>query len=103
MYDASRPATSKGQSPAERFVNASGSQNVLVNKQLKAVAKRVEAAGTPMPEKLTFHIARHTWANLARKSGRDVYAISRGLAHSGLGITERHLAKGGGDIVNGAI
>ena len=87
------------QTVSERFVNASGSQNVLVNTQLKSVAKRVEAAGTPMPEKLTFHIARHTWANLARKSGRD--EISRGLAHPRLGITGRHLAKG--DIVNGAI
>lgn len=93
-YDISTP---------ERFVNASGSQNVLVNKQLKAVSKRIVAAGTPMPEKLTFHIARHSWADLARKSGRDVYEISRGLAHSGLGITERYLAKGSGDVVNGEL
>ncbi|HEX8387089.1 MAG TPA: site-specific integrase [Rubricoccaceae bacterium] len=93
-YDVSTP---------ERYVNASGSQNVLVNKQLKAVSKRVEAAGTPMPAKLTFHIARHTWADLARKSGRDVYEISRGMAHSGLGITERYLAKGGGSVVDGEI
>lgn len=84
-------------------MNASGSQNVLVNKQLKAISKRVIATGTPMPEKLTFHIVRHSWADLARKSGRDVYEISRGLAHSGLGITERYLAKGGGDVVNGEL
>ena len=93
-YDISTP---------ERFVNASGSQNVLMNKQLKAVAKRVEAAGTPMPAKLTFHIARHAWADLARKSGRDVYEICRGMAHSGLGVTERYLAKGGGDVVDGEL
>ncbi len=93
-YDVSTP---------QGFVNASGSQNVLVNKRLKAVAKHVEAAGTPMPEKLTFHIARHTWADLARKSGRDVYEISRGMAHSGLGMTERYFAKGGGDVVNGEL
>ena len=68
-----------------------------------SVVVRVEVAGTPMPEKLTFHIARHTWADLARKSGRDVYEISRGLAHSGLGVTERYLARGGGDVVNGEI
>ncbi len=75
----------------------------MIDKQLKAISKRVTAAGTPMPEKLTFHIARHSWADLARKSGRDVYEISRGLAHSGLGITERYLAKGGGDVVDGEI
>ena len=56
-----------------------------------------------MPEKLTFHIARHTWADLARKSGRDVYEMGRGLAHSGLGITERYLARGGGAVVDGEI
>ncbi len=43
------------------------------------------------------------WADLAQKLGRDVYEISRGLAHSGLGITERYLAKIGGDVVDGEL
>lgn len=94
-YDVSTP---------EAFVNASGSQNVVVNKALKALAKRVEdETGVKMPARLTFHLARHTWADLARKSGRDVYEISRGMAHSGLNVTEHYLAKFEGDVVDGEV
>ena len=39
----------------------------------------------------------------AQQSGLDGYEISRGLTHSQLGITERYLARGGGDVVNGEI
>ncbi len=87
-------------STPEKLVNASGSQNALVNKYLKKLAVVVEDAGTPMPAKLTFHIARHTWADLARKSGKDVYEISRSMAHSGLGITERYLANFEGEVID---
>ena len=82
-YDLSTP---------EGRVKAIASQNTLTNKSLKRLAKRVTEEGTPMPEKLTFHIARHSFADLARKNGWDVYAISKALAHSGLGITENYLA-----------
>lgn len=91
-------------STRELFVKASGSQNVIINKALKALATKVEEeAGIKMPAKLTFHLARHTWADLARKSGRDVYEISRGMAHSGLNVTEHYLAKFEGEIVNGEL
>ena len=93
-YDLSTP---------EKLVKASGSQNVVVNKALKKVAAAVEAAGTAMPKKLTFHIARHTWADLARKSGRDVYEVSRGMGHSGLNVTEHYLSKFEGDVVDGEV
>ena len=52
---------------------------------------------------LTSHIARHAWADLARNSGRDVYGTRQRLAHSGLGTTERYLAKGGGDAGDGEL
>jgi hypothetical protein len=68
-YDLSTP---------ERFVNASGSPNVVVNKYLKVVAREVEAAGTAMPARLTFQIARHTWADLARKSAETSTRSARG-------------------------
>ena len=93
-YDVSTP---------EKLVQASGSQNVVVNKALKKIAAAVEAAGTPMPQKLTFHIARHTWADLARKSGRDVYEVSKGMGHSALNVTEHYLARFDGDVVDGEV
>jgi integrase/recombinase XerD len=42
-------------------------------------------------EGLTTHVARHSWADAARKVG-DLYAVSKGLGHSGLRVTEHYLA-----------
>jgi integrase len=67
--------------------NAIGKQNALVNKYLRKLAERAKVEGT-----LSFHVARHSFADLARRRGWDVYAISKALAHSGLAITERYLA-----------
>lgn len=68
-------------------LNAVASQNTLHNKYLKAIAERAEVSG-----RLTFHVARHSFADLARRQGWDVYSISKALAHSGLAVTERYLA-----------
>lgn len=93
-YDVSTPT---------KLVGAVGSQNALVNKYLKEVAKRVAAAGTPMPAKISFHIARHSFADIARRAGWDVYAISQALAHSGLNVTEHYLAGFDREVVDGKI
>jgi integrase len=74
-------------STARSTYNAISSQNALHNKYLTKLAKRAKVKG-----KLSFHVARHSFADLARRRGWDVYAISKALAHSGLAITERYLA-----------
>lgn len=40
-----------------------------------------------------FHIARHSFANIARQKNANVYDISKALGHSNLKITETYLAK----------
>ena len=75
--------------------NAIGKQNALVNKYLRKLAEQAEVGGT-----LSFHVARHSFADLARRRGWDVYAISKALAHSGLAITERYLAGFDGELVD---
>ncbi len=91
-------------STPEALVKSSGSRNVVVNKYLKKVAAAVEdQLDVAMPKKLTFHLARHAWADLARRAGRDVYDISRGMAHSGLNVTEYYLSKFEGDVVDAEI
>ena len=77
------------------------SQNAVANKYLKELAKRAEAGEAAMPAKLTFHIARHSFADLARKAGWDVYAISKALGHAGLAVTEHYLAGFDGDSLDG--
>ena len=94
-YDVSTP---------EGLVKASGSQNVVVNKYLKKVAARVEEElEVAMPAKLTFHAARHAWADLARKSGRDLHEIRNAMKHSGLSVTEQYFANGEGEVVDAEI
>lgn len=63
------------------------SRNVIVNRNLKKVA---EMAGV-RPEGLTMHVARHSFANIARTASRDLHAISRALGHSDLKTTEAYL------------
>ena len=63
------------------------SKNAIQNKNLKKLAKKAEIS-----ENLTTHIARHSFANYARKKGMSVYSISKALAHSDLKTTEHYLA-----------
>ena len=72
--------------------NAIGSQNALANKTLKRLAKWASTEDAPLPSNLSFHIARHSFADLARKSGWSTYDVSKALAHSSLAQTEQYLA-----------
>ena len=63
------------------------SQNAMQNKRLKRLAKKAKIS-----ENLTTHIARHSFANYARKQGMSIYSISKALAHSDLNTTEQYLA-----------
>ncbi|MGB3541884.1 tyrosine-type recombinase/integrase [Rubrivirga sp.] len=66
---------------------ARGSQNALANRTLKRIAKAAR-----VDFNLTFHVARHSFADLARQSGWSIYDVSKALAHSSLAQTERYLA-----------
>ncbi len=60
----------------------------IVNNNLKKVAERL---GWDI--KLTCHIARHTFADNARKKGVNTYSISKALGHTRLATTEQYLKK----------
>jgi integrase/recombinase XerD len=61
--------------------------NRTTNRRLEEIAK---AAGIEAP--LTYHCARHSFADLARRSGWSVYDISKGLGHGGIAVTAGYLA-----------
>ncbi len=75
--------------------NAIGSQNALHNKYLKEIAERAGVKAN-----VSFHIARHSFADLARKRGWDVYVISKALAHSSIGVTEHYMAANDIELVD---
>lgn len=64
-----------------------GSKNALINKNLKKIA-----ALAKIDKPVTFHIARHSFSDIARKSGMSIYDISQALSHSSITITETYLA-----------
>ena len=53
--------------------------------------KLAEMAG--VTKKISMHIARHSFANIARQKKANVYDISKALGHSSLKITETYLSK----------
>lgn len=69
------------------FVRAQiSSKNAIVNKNLKQIAKL-----TGIQENVSFHVARHSFADFARTSGMDLYNISKALGHSDITITQAYL------------
>jgi integrase len=63
------------------------SRNAQANEALKRLAAlaEIEAAG------LSTHVARHSYADYARRAGGDLYAISKSLGHGNLATTEVYL------------
>lgn len=78
-YDTATPA---------KMVAALESKNASANKALKKLASM---AG--IKKKVTFHVARHSFADLAQKAGWSTYDISRALRHSSLTVTDGYLAR----------
>lgn len=63
------------------------SKNVLVNKALKRVAEQVGLDA----EGLSMHVARHSFADFARRRSGNLYAISKTMGHRNLATTEQYL------------
>src|SRR5690606_9364935 len=64
-------------STPEKLRRVKDSRNVGVNKQLKRVAKKAKVT-----KDVSFHLSRHSFADLARVRGIDLHTISKALGHS---------------------
>ncbi len=72
------------------------SRNVQVNAALKRLAEKAEIAKAG----LSFHVARHSFADHARTKSGDLYAISKSLGHGNLQTTETYLKSFDRDAVD---
>lgn len=72
----------------KKLLQQTNSKNSLLNKYLDKIATM---AG--IEKKVSMHIARHSFANIARQKDANVYDISKALGHPNLKITESYLAK----------
>ena len=70
------------------LAGALSSRNAYANKVLVELA---EMAG--IQKRVSFHVARHSFADIAQKAGWSVYDISRALRHSSLNVTDQYLAR----------
>ncbi|WP_421773054.1 tyrosine-type recombinase/integrase [Gracilimonas sp.] len=80
------PILDKVYTDAFQFRRKVSSRNVQTNKWLKKIGKKAE-----IQEKITFHIARHSYANVALKKGMSLYSLSKSLGHSDLKVTEVYI------------
>lgn len=81
------PILSKKHKTRKSFEKEVATWNTIVNNELKNIATKSE-----IKKNLTFHIARHTFADIARKKKTDIYDISKMLGHSSIKQTETYLA-----------
>jgi integrase len=58
----------------------------LQNDRLKDLAKQLKIS-----ERLTTHVARHTWASMAHNNGEGIAVISRALGHQSEKMTEVYI------------
>lgn len=80
------PILDKNYTDPFELKRAISSKNAKVNSILKDLAKKVG-----IETNVSFHIARHSFANFALEKGMDLYSISKALSHSSLSKTEIYL------------
>lgn len=74
------------------------SLTAMINLRLKKIALLAD-----IDKKLSSHIARHSFADIARKKGMKIYDISKALGHTSLAITEKRLSGFDDDALEGAM
>lgn len=72
------------------------SKTAIANRALKELA---ELAG--IEENISTHVARHSFANYARKQGMSLYSISKAMGHSKLATTEQYLQSFDEEMLDG--
>lgn len=74
------------------------SKTTTISKHLKQIAMKLE-----IKKNISTHVARHSFADQARKNKTDVYAISRALGHSRITVTEDYLDSFDTDAIDDVI
>jgi site-specific recombinase XerD len=79
----------------EQYLKTIDSQNVIVNRNLKVVA-----AVCGIKTNLTFHGARHTFAQHLKRNKADIYTIQESLGHSDIRTTQIYLESLGDEMLD---
>jgi site-specific recombinase XerD len=91
-------SNSEDYSNPSRLYNQISSKNAIINKYLKEIA-----VFTGINKKLSFHIARHSFADIARTKTDNIYDLSKTLGHHSISVTQAYLADFDNDAVDDTI
>lgn len=77
---------------------AINSKNVLANKNLRKISKKLNAAidkkkikAPKIEQRISFHVSRHSFAQYAVEAGLSVYELMQTLRHSKVETTQQYL------------
>ncbi|MPR36565.1 phage integrase SAM-like domain-containing protein [Salmonirosea aquatica] len=70
----------------DQWLGVISAANALINKHLTALAVKI---GVPS---ISMHVARHSFADIARRKTGNVYLVSEALDHSSVSVTENYFA-----------
>lgn len=91
------PLLQEGDFASERRLKGRiSSRNAQVNTYLKRLAKRAGVG----PEGLSMHVARHSFADYARRVSGDIHAIMQALGHNDVRVTQVYLKSLDSDAVD---
>ena len=62
------------------------SANALINGHLKTIAEKIGVSNISM------HVARHSFADIAKRKTGNVFAVSDALDHSSVSVTEDYFS-----------
>jgi integrase len=68
----------------KQYVKLLDAKNSQIRNELMRMAKELGL------EKLSMHVARHTFANIARQATGDIHVVSDALDHSSIAVTEKY-------------
>lgn len=88
----------KDYSSKEYLINQIGSKNALVNKYLKKLQKLAE-----IDENISFHVARHSFAQRALEKGLRLIEIKELLGHTNIKTTMRYIKSLGAEHLDSTV
>lgn len=72
----------------EQMYNQISSKNAIINKELKKIAKQVE-----INKPVSLHIARHSFAKVAKEEGIETDTLQKMLGHEREETTKRYMGE----------
>lgn len=69
----------------DQWLSVISSKNSIINNHLRVIAEKIGV------KKISMHVARHSFADIAKTKTGNIFAVSEALDHSSVAITQNYL------------